>query len=153
MQYRSTVYDGLFIYHLTISTKPEKSVKQYWKELFSSFKPRRSSIRLYFIIWVTPFSFKLPCLLYTLWKIWSKKGDRSVKRVKSYSKCSKLLLEVSFHSISSKILLFLPNYPFFTPYGVIIFYSVNVINLHYFVSFIVSHLVYLQNVSYSWFLI
>ena len=53
--------------------------------------------------------------------------DRSVKRVKSYSKWSKLLLEVvSFHSISNKILLFLQSDPlfysiwsnyFFTVYG------------------------------------
>ena len=47
-------------------------------------------------------------------KKWSKKGDRSVKRVKSYSKWSKLLLDVvSFHSISSKILLFLQSDPLF----------------------------------------
>ena len=46
-------------------------------------------------------------------------------------KKSKILLEKdftftrsSFHSISSKILLFLQSDPFFTPYGVIIFYSV-----------------------------
>ena len=57
---------------------------------------------------------ELAKLYYTVKKVWSKKGDHSVKRVKSYSKCSKLLLEVvSFHSIPSKILLFLQSDPLF----------------------------------------
>ena len=70
-------------------------------------------------------------------KIWSKKGDRSVKRVKSYSKWSKLVLEVViFHSISSKILQFLQSDPLFTPYGVIIFHSVDILdNLYLFTFF------------------
>ena len=43
------------------------------------------------------------------YSIWSKKRDRSVKRVKSYSKWSESYSTLSkFHSISSKIL------PFFT---------------------------------------
>ena len=33
-----------------------------------------------------------------------------------------------FHSISSKILLFLRSDPLFTPYGVIIFYSVDAVS-------------------------
>ena len=36
-----------------------------------------------------------------------------------------LLLCVKVYSILSKILLFLQSDPFFTPYGVIIFHSVN----------------------------
>ena len=46
------------------------------------------------------------------YSIWSKKGDRFVKRVKSYSKWSEnLLLRVKVYSISSKILLFLQSDP------------------------------------------
>ena len=48
------------------------------------------------------------------YSIWSKKGDRSVKRVKSYSKWSEnLLLRVRVLLHFSKILLFLQSDPLF----------------------------------------
>ena len=57
-----------------------------------------------------------------------QKRDRSVKRVKSYSKWSEIYSTLNkFHSISSKILLSLQSDPLFTPYGVIIFLQCNML--------------------------
>ena len=61
------------------------------------------------------------------YSIWSKKGDRSVKELNLTPNGVKFIQSYSLsniNSISSKILLFLQSDPFFTPYGVIIFYSV-----------------------------
>ena len=59
------------------------------------------------------------------YSIWSKKGDHSVKRVKSYWKWSEnLLLQVKVYSISSNMLLFLQSDSlfysiFFTVYKIV----------------------------------
>ena len=59
------------------------------------------------------------------YSIWSKTGDRSVKRVKSYSKWSEIYSKLlNFEQISSKILLFLQSDPLFYSIWSNYFYSV-----------------------------
>ena len=84
------------------------------------------------------------------YSIWSKKkGDRSVKRVKSYSKWSEnLLLRVKVYSISSKILLFFTER---SPFLLHIFYSVNTRNFAFNIGcFVLSFLALIFRLPLSW---